>query len=238
MARTAVSDGIETIIATPHTLNRTYTNPCLRVAGCVERMSLLLSREEIPLTLLPGSDAHVSPNMVERVEAGDAGTINGNGRYLLVELPHQWIPPGAEEELFQLRIRRITPIISHPERNLAIQGHLEILQRLVDSGCLAQVTAMSVTGEFGEDAMVSAHRMLEDRLVHIIASDAHAAISRPPILSRAVEAAAHILGSWKEALEMVQERPAAIIAGEDIVLETPHRRKKRGLLSLFGRVFR
>lgn len=227
MAEMAVSDGIRTIVATPHTLNKTYTNPFHHVVDAVDRMRDVLSREQIPLNLLPGSDAHVCPKMVDRIEGGDAGTINGNGRYLLVEFPPQIIPPGANDVLFQLRLKGMTPIITHPERNLAIQHRLEILQDLVASGCLVQVTAMSITGEFGEEAMVCVHRMLEMRLAHVIASDAHSRDTRRPVLSHAVEAAADIMGSRSAAEDMVRGRPAAILAGEAVVLPEPCRPKKK-----------
>lgn len=227
MAETALSDGIETIVATPHTLSKAYTNPFHHVVDSVDRMRGVLSREHIPLNLLPGSDAHICPKMADLIEAGDAGTINGNGRYLLVEFPPQIIPPGANEALFQLRLKGITPIITHPERNLAIQDRLEILIDLVASGCLVQVTAMSITGEFGEEAMVCAHRMLEMRLAHVIASDAHSPDNRPPILSHAVAATAEIMGNRSEAEDMVRERPAAILAGEAVVLPEPRQSKKK-----------
>ncbi len=47
-------------------------------------------------------------------------------------------------------------------------------------------------------------------LVHVIASDAHGTIGRPPGLSRAVEAAAKIVGESK-ARAMVTEIPRAIL---------------------------
>jgi hypothetical protein len=49
-----------------------------------------------------------------------------------------------------------------------------------------------------------------NNLVHIIASDAHGALGRPPGLSRAVEAAAKIVGESK-ARAMVTEVPRAIL---------------------------
>jgi hypothetical protein len=49
-----------------------------------------------------------------------------------------------------------------------------------------------------------------NNLVHIIASDAHRAVGRPPVLSRAVEAASKIVGMEK-AWAMVTEMPQAIL---------------------------
>lgn len=72
---------------------------------------------------------------------------------------------------------------------------------------------MSVVGDFGGAAMRCAEMLLDHRLAHVIASDAHSAEERPPVLSTAVEAAAELLGSYDDALRMVTEVPAAILSG-------------------------
>jgi protein-tyrosine phosphatase len=56
--------------------------------------------------------------------------------------------------------------------------------------------------------------LLERRLVHVIATDAHSACYRPPILSKGVEEAANILGGYNEAERMVQDIPHALIRGD------------------------
>lgn len=227
MARVARSDGIRTIVATPHTLNDVYVNPFQKVVDEVDCLRDLFLKEEIDLDLWPGSDVHICSRMSERILSGEAGTINGGGCYVLVEFPYQTVPSGAGEELFRLKLKGITPIITHPERNLAIQNRLETLSDMVVMGCLVQVTAMSITGEFGEEAMTCAHRLLDLRLAHVIATDAHSSVSRPPILTPAVEAAAQILGSMKEAEAMVLARPDAILAGEPVDVPDPKRPQKK-----------
>jgi len=227
MARQAIADGIKTIVATPHTLNGVYYNPFREVADQVARLREIFLKERLALDLYPGSESYICVQMVQQVTTGEVGTINGNGRYVLVEFPVQAIPSGAKDELFQLKLKGITPIIAHPERNLVIQRQLEILYELVAMGCLIQITAMSVTGELGEKAMMCAHRLLDLRLAHVIASDAHSADTRAPILSPAVEIAGLIMESPKEADEMVSARPGAILAGEPLALPEPKRPPKK-----------
>jgi protein-tyrosine phosphatase len=115
----------------------------------------------------------------------------------------------------------ITPVITHPERNLMIQQNAGIVYDLVIMGALCQITAMSITGDFGEIPQKSAAILLERRLVHVIATDAHSADYRPPLLSKAVEAAANILGNYEEAERMVRDVPAAIIAGNTPEIADP-----------------
>ena len=213
MARRAVEDGIHTVVATPHTLNGTYTNPIEEIVARVAALREAFSRNHIELTVYAGADVRLCPGMLELIKSGHAGTFNNAGKYILIELPSQAMPLGVRDEIFSMKLNGITPIISHPERNPAIQRDSGILHELIRMGALCQVTAMSVMGDFGEAAMGCAEMLITHRLAHVIASDAHSAGGRPPVLSAAVEAAAELLESYDDALRMVTEVPAAILSG-------------------------
>jgi len=75
--------------------------------------------------------------------------------------------------------------------------------------------------------MEYSHKLIELRLAHIIATDAHSTDRRPPVLSEAVEVAAMVLKSDHEAMEMVQDRPKAIINGEPFKVPKPLRERKK-----------
>ena len=213
MARRAVEDGIHTIVATPHTLNGIYINSARKVTPKVASLQETLSKNHIKLQLYVGADVHLYPHMLELIESGDAGTINNARKYILLEFPSQVVPPKVKDEIFSLKLNGITPIISHLERNPVIQHNIDILYEFIRMGALCQVTAMSITGDFGGIAMQCAERLLRHRMVHVIASDAHSSESRPPVLSQAVEAAAEILENYDDAERMVTEVPAAILSG-------------------------
>lgn len=221
MARKAVEDGIYAIVATPHTLNGIYINPIKEVTLRVAALQEALSKNHIKLQIYAGADVHLCPHMLEHIESGDAGTVNNAGKHIILEFPSQIVPPGVKDEIFSLKLNGITPIISHPERNSAIQHDTDILYELIRMGALSQVTAMSITGDFGEMALQCSERLLKHRLVHIIASDAHSSDSRPPILSKAVEAAAEIMGNYEEAEHMVTEVPATILSGDMLEIPEP-----------------
>ncbi len=139
-------------------------------------------------------------------------TVNDQGRYLMVEFAFQGIPYQAEEVLFQLLTKGIIPIISHPERNFEIGQRPKRYYEMIRMGCLGQVTAMSLTGEFGPGVKKVAEKLLAHRLIHFIASDAHSISGRPPTLSAGVKAAEKIVGK-EEAQRMVTEYPQAVIDG-------------------------
>jgi protein-tyrosine phosphatase len=97
------------------------------------------------------------------------------------------LPPRFEEFTFGLTAAGIVPILTHPERLTWIDGHYEIIQRLATRGVLMQVTAGSISGNFGRRARYWAERLLDEHLVDLLATDAHDANRRPPRLSEARE---------------------------------------------------
>lgn len=226
MADQAVQDGIHTVVATPHALDGVYHNPLVPTLERVASLQTILSERGIPLTLIPGGDVHLCPGMVGHVEKGEAVTINDGRKYLLLELPPQTIPSGVKDEIFALKLNGVTPIITHPERNPVILRDLQVLWDLLSMGALSQVTAMSLTGGFGETVRRCAVEIVRNRLVHVIASDAHSQDSRPPLLSEAVSAVEEITGDEAYARAMVLDTPAGILEGRKIEIAQPLLPKK------------
>ena len=216
MAGLAVEDGITAVLATPHTLNGVSRNTVSEILSGVSHLQHALADEGIPLKIYPGSEVHLVTDMCLKIRNGEICTLNNNGKYVLIELPSQSVPAGIKQEVFELKLSGITPIIAHPERNAVIQNDPDTLRELIHLGALAQVTGMSLLGDFGPGAGETAKGLLECRLVHLIASDAHSPGSRPPRLAHAMDEAARILGNSAEAEAMVTERPAAIIAGDSV----------------------
>jgi protein-tyrosine phosphatase len=82
-------------------------------------------------------------------------------------------------------------------------------------GAVVQVTANSLTGRWGPTARRVAEYLAKNRAVHILATDAHDARKRPPILSEARAEIFRLLG--KDAAQaMVEDNPRAVISGEPI----------------------
>jgi protein-tyrosine phosphatase len=203
-------DGIRTIVATPHTLNGVYQNDRSTILSKVQELQSALMQSAIKI--LPGADVHFCKEILLQLNQGKLVTIGDGGKFLLIEFPFQGIPYRTEEVLFQLLTRGIVPVISHPERNVEIGQRPKQYYEMIRKGCLGQVTAMSLTGEFGTKVRQIAEKLLSNRLIHFIASDAHSINGRPPILSEAVKAARKIIGE-EEAQKMVTEYPQAILDG-------------------------
>ena len=167
---------------------------------------------QVNLKIVPGADVHFCEEVLSPEYQDKITTVADGGKFLLLEFPSQGIPFQAETILFELMVRGITAIITHPERNLEIARSPKRYSNMVQRGCLGQISAASLTGGFGRNARQAAEKLLRKNLVHFIASDAHSLNGRPPVLSFAVQAAAKIVGE-EEAWKMVTEYPRAIIEG-------------------------
>ena len=209
MARMAVADGITTVACTPHIYPGMYDNTGDGIRAAITALRLELASRDIDLQLVEGADVHLDQGLADSIRAGRIPTLAGS-RYLLLEPPHHVAPPRFEDTVFQLMVAGYVPVITHPERLSWIEGHYEVFQRLVKAGSWMQITAGSVTGRFGKRPRYWAERMLDEHLVHILATDAHHPRRRPPLLAEGRDAVANRVGE-QEATHMVVTRPQGIV---------------------------
>ncbi|MGD9804344.1 MAG: tyrosine-protein phosphatase [Hyphomicrobiaceae bacterium] len=213
MAEAFVAEGVEVVACTPHILPGLYHNEGPQIRQAVDLLQSSITEAGLPLLLTTGADVHLAPGLVAGLRSGTILSL-ADSRYLLIEPPHHVLPARLEDTLFELLVAGYVPIITHPERLSWIKGNYEVMGRLVQHGVWMQITAGSLTGEFGRGARYWAERMLDEGLVHILASDAHDVSRRRPNLSAGAEAAAKRVGN-DEAFELVAGRPRAIIDDRD-----------------------
>ena len=220
MAGIAAADGITDIVATPHITPGLYDNTTASISALVSELANRLAIAGIPIRLHVGADVRVEPNVLSGVEAATIPVLGKRVRYLLAELPSQMMPPNIRELVYALQLRQIIPIVTHPERHATMQQDPGLLRQLVEAGALAQVTAGSLTGEFGPVARRAANKMLERNLIHLIATDAHGTQKRRPVLTPGLAAAAAIVGK-EAARAMVLDVPRAMLAGVPVAISEP-----------------
>ncbi|MFQ5900664.1 MAG: tyrosine-protein phosphatase [Thermodesulfobacteriota bacterium] len=211
MCRLASEDMITTIVATPHIIDGIYPNNRAIIMEKIRELKKKI-KGRVALDILLGADIHLTPDIIERIKREEFPTINDNG-YILLELPWNLLPPDIGSFLSELGSAGTTPVITHVERTAWIQREFQQLHNFIKNGALIQITAMSITGDFGRFAKYWAEKLLKDRLVHIIASDAHSKTGRPPCLSSALEVAASIVGE-ENASAMVNDTPLKVINGK------------------------
>lgn len=210
MARIAYADGIRTIACTPHIYPGVYENDAIGIAAHIAALQAELDAADIALALTIGADAHLTPQLLGRLQGGTAPTLGGT-RYFLLEPPHHVAPPYFEDQVATFVAAGLVPVITHPERLTWIDGHYEAFTRAARAGAWLQVTSGSLTGDFGSDACYWAEKLVDEGFVHVLATDAHGVRGRRPELAKGRAAAAKMVGA-EEARRMTEDRPAAILA--------------------------
>lgn len=209
MARMAVADGITVTACTPHIYPGLYENDGDGIRAAIVRLQMHLDEAGIPLRLVEGADVHLAPDLVQGLKSGRVPSLNGS-RYFLFEPPHHVAPPRIEDSAFALLAAGYVPVVTHPERLSWIDTHYDVFKRLAHAGCWMQLTAGAVTGRFGNRVKKWTERMMDDGIVHLLATDAHNLGSRAPRLAEARDVAARRLGD-EEAVHLVSTRPQGIL---------------------------
>lgn len=203
MARIAAEDGISVVIATPHADGSPLAPE--RLAAAVENLNRELGGRGIPLTVVSGFEVphHLALDLA-------ASHTLAASSYLLIEFPHDFMPVEAAPLIRALVGRGYLPIVAHPERNRDILADPQRLAEIVDAGAQSQVTAASITGDFGPDCQWCAHYLLTRGLSHFIATDSHSPTFRIPVLSKARSFAEKLLGPERAAL-LLEGNPRKIL---------------------------
>ena len=215
MCRMAAEDGIEHMVATPHSndryfYDRDYLSNLLR-----ELQQRIGPRPQLHI----GCDFHLSfENMQSAIRNPERYCIDET-RYLLVEFNNFNIPQPLDDWLQQMCERGVVPIITHPERNPILQKSLERVLNWAEFGCAVQVTASAFTGSWGDRAGEAARWLMKKTAVHFVATDAHDISRRPPVLSAARKLIAKNFGEDR-ALALVEGNPGAVIRNETLAKVT------------------
>ena len=208
MARVAADDGITHLACTPHIYPGLFENTHEGIKQAVADFSAKLAEAGVSLNLSYGADIQVQPELLSGLREGKLPTVN-QSRYFLFEPPHHVPLPHFKQQVFDVLTAGFVPIITHPERLSWIEDHYDEFLDVAKSGAWMQLTAGSLTGRFGSNPQYWSERMLEDGIVHMLATDGHNLRSRPPLLAEGAEAAVKFVGK-EEADRLVMERPRAV----------------------------
>ena len=215
MARAAVQMGTQLMVATPH-VSFDYPVMPADIGPRVGALNVELSREQIPLAVLPGAELALS--RVAEMSDGDLQRLCLGGRScVLVESPYVVGMSSLEEILFDIQIRGFRVLLAHPERSPLFQQDLDRLSRLVERGILCSITAGSMSGQFGKRVRGVAIDMLVAGLVHDVSSDCHENTRRTPALLEGFRSLEEdVPGIYAHRSWFLKDAPAAVLAGSPL----------------------
>ena len=185
----AVNSGVRKILATPHIHIGTFDNNLTTINPAFHQLTSLISQSSLAqqVSIAYAAEVRICPEIMmwaKNDQLPFMGKWQG-ANLLLLEFPHSHIPPGSEKLVDWLLANNIMPMIAHPERNRGVWESPDILSAFKARGCLFQVTAASLLGDFGERSKNIAWDMLRKEEVSVVASDMHNIKRRPSKMKEA-----------------------------------------------------
>ena len=232
MLKNAEAEGIKTIVATPHILGENFFNEENMIIKTYHELCKKVKAEKLKIKILLGCEIYAQPDTSLEHKIA---TLNSNNKYFLIEFPMNSIPQFVPEKLFEFVVDEKIPIIAHPERNIGFQNRPDFIYEYVQRGSLMQINQGSLFGRFGKRAKTLAFKMLENNLVHFIASDGHKKDTRMVTLIDSYELVFHEFGK-QIADTLFRDNPLKAIQGEKIEIDEPIPIEKEEKLGFWGRL--
>ena len=189
MLQIAKSEGIDTIVTTPHYMTGIYNWTSQNAEDAFESLNKAITDKSINIKLIRGNEVYLDQSVVQQIKLNECRTI-GNTSYVLIELPI-YEPPislfSMIEDFFNSGYR---PIIAHPERYQYLSR--ETVGKLIDLDCLLQINSGSITGFYGKKLYEAAKSLVVEGNVHFIGTDAHNDSTYAPRLKKAYS----IISNW------------------------------------------
>jgi protein-tyrosine phosphatase len=164
--------GFDSVVATPHMRPRMFDNTKELLVTAFDEFERSV-RDSPDLPHISLSSEHYFDEIVwKRLIDGDGLPYPG-GKAVLLEFYDMDFMPAIAARLFDLRRRKLVPVIAHPERYRCFWESHERLSELVDSGAVALLDVAALIGKYGREPQRCARRLLDEDLYHAACSDAH-----------------------------------------------------------------
>lgn len=211
LCRELAALGYERLVATPHMRLGMFDNKRPALEAAFARFAALAEAAGLPVQLGLGSEQHCDAGLLD--ELGRGGLLPYPGaRAILVEFAYDSFPVAVEQLLFKLAVKRLRPVLAHPERYAPLYKRTDPLDRLLDQDVAMQLDLLSLVGKYGRATQRAAERMLEEGVYTIAASDAHGPADAA-LLARALVRLEELVGK-AEAQLMLADNPRRLLQGE------------------------
>ncbi len=218
MIEMATKDGISDIVATPHVFpDGPFNADRDEILSLVDQLQKKIDKAGLKCTIYPGSEIYLTPDIPARVKKKEILTYCDAGKYILIEMPSSQIPSYTEKVLFELQLQGLTPIIAHPERNLAVIRDPARIEAFIEKKVPIQITANSLKGTLPVRRAVE--YFLNKNLASFVATDAHGSEIRRPLFSKYIKVIDDRYGT-DMTNNLCNTNPSLLIANEEIKLTT------------------
>lgn len=188
-AQMLVEEGYTHAFCTPHVWPNLPFNTVDNIRARVAELQTALDEAGVPLRLFAGGEINIREDTL--LTPPDAlVTYDMAGRFVLVDLWADRIPPFFEPNVRWLKSRGATVVLAHPERMRAVQADPSLVDYFAELGLLLQGNLQCLADPPHADTRRVAERYLQEGRYFMLGSDLHNLKSMPirmAGLHRAVE---------------------------------------------------
>lgn len=214
LLRMAWENGTRTVFLTPHYRGRYKKNtPELLKEKCTWLREMV--QKELPgMQLYLGQEISYETDAPGAMHQGRVLTMH-DSQYVLLEFRTNSLASQLITGVSETIRCGFIPIVAHVERYSVCRTDPALVEELLHMGALLQLNADSVMGANGFAVKRFCHRLLQEGKVHFIASDAHDAQHRTPLL-RACFLRVHKKYGKEYAAGLFYENAQAVIENRSI----------------------
>jgi protein-tyrosine phosphatase len=130
---------------------------------------------------------------------------------VLVEFPNDAFPARVADRFFDLRMRKLRPVLAHPERYRPVWKDRTVLDSFLDSGIVLLLDVAALAGKYGRASERAALELLEDGYYVAACSDAHREKDVEDV-ARGIARLSKLVGE-EETAYLLRDGPLAILNG-------------------------
>lgn len=234
MAKIAYNEGIRQIINTSHYHPSFNYIKGKELLNRVKEFNNILKLNNIDIEIFIGNELYYSEDIIEIIEQKEFYSLN-NSRYLLIEFSPLNFPKNILDIIYEIKIRGYIPILAHVERYKAIHENINLIYECINEGALIQVNSSSIIGKNGNEIKKVSNILLDNNMIHFVATDAHSSIRRRPIVKETYNYIVKKYGE-KRAQTLFIQNPSKVINNEELYIESPIRYEKSK--GFFKKIFR
>lgn len=202
--------GFDLVVATPHMRPALWDNQAPQIREAYAAMEAQAQGPGFPRLGLAAE--HFFDDVVYgRLMAGQ-GLPYGNGRAVLVEFAYERLPLAIEGRFFDLRRKRLRPVVAHPERYEPFWKKPEkAAESMRRAGGVLLLDVAALVGKYGAKAQRTAEELVEGGAYYAACSDAHRPEDAVDV-RRAIERLEKTAGTY-EAARLLTKGPNDILTG-------------------------
>lgn len=191
MCEDMLAEGVQMSVAIAHQNHHYPGNTPDVIRSATKALAERLRAEQVPLTVVPCAEVMMHPALEASWQQGELLSVGDHRQYLLVEMPHGvFVDLGPTA--VRLRAQGVQLVVAHAERYPDLLHSAGLVEQWIEAGCLIQASSGGITDARSRADTKAVKAWFQRGIVHVLGSDGHSPMHRPPRLA----AAYHQVVEW------------------------------------------